>query len=225
MAQTLMCSLCDGNHLTKLCSFPKTINRCNSCKLPIFDLEVHNCDVYVRSIPKSFYTDIIAKEALPLFRFVYSGDIYFFDEKNEFHKMCNGQKLVCGAIDGLFTMNSIGKMSSIDYHSIAVKKFSFLFAILRGKTWYLWLRAVVSKSHGLQLFNLDHAFFSNIIPPEFVLNTNTAAVFGIVTDSNTSRIQINFAVYADNVGYGTRTGYCGSVEWPRNFSDPIEVFH
>lgn len=219
MAQALMCSLCDGGHLTKNCSFPQEIVRCNGCKLPIFDLEKHDCDT--NCIPKSFYTDIFAKEALTLFRFAYSGDFYFLDEKNEFHRLCHDQKLICGAIDGMFTVASIERHSSIFYDSIALKKFSFLFAILRNNTWQLWLRAVVSPSHGLQLFRLDHSFGPIMLPPEFKLNT--VAVFGIVPSPDADRIQISFSVYADSVDCDIRTGYCGSVEWPNYPADPNEV--
>lgn len=218
MAEALMCSICDGGHFTKDCSFPQDIARCNDCKLPIFDREEHNC-VTLR-IPKSFCTDIFAKEALPLFRFAYNGDVYFLDEKNDFYRMCHNQMLICGASDGMFTMNSIEGHSSIYYSSIAVKNFSFLFAILRNNTWKLWLRAVVSKSHGLQLFYLDGDQFGPIFfQPEFMLNT--IAVFGIVPDAD--RIQINFAVYADKVDADIRTGYCGSVAWPKVPADPMEV--
>lgn len=222
MAHALMCSLCDGglNAMlnTKDCSFPQEIDRCNGCKLPIFDQEVHNC--VTNRIPRSFYTDIFAKEALPLFRFTYKGDVYFLDEKNEFYKMCHDQNLICDAIDGMFTMNSIEGYSSIFYNSIAEKKFSFFFAILRHNTWKLWLRAVVSKSNGLQLFYLDGDQFGPILlQPQYMLNT--VAVFGIVPDAD--RIQINFAVYADTVDCETRSGYCGNVEWPKNLADPKEV--
>lgn len=184
MAQALMCSICNGNHSTKVCPFPQEIARCNRCKLPIFDQDVHNCDAL--RIPKSFYTDIVAKETRPLFRFMYGGDIYILDEENEFYQMCDGQTLICGAIDGMFTINSFDGSSSIDCNGIATKKNSFLFAILRGNTWQLWLRAVVSKLHGLQLFYLDYLFGPIILPPEFQLNTT--AVFGISPDPGIDRI-------------------------------------
>lgn len=131
--------------------------------------------------------------------------------------MRNGQQLICDAVDGMFTMNLMDKFSSVDFSAVAVKKFSFLFAISKGANWYLWLRAVVSKSHGLQLFDLDHQMSPITLRQDFMLNT--VAVFGMVPRASTGRTGINFAVYAENKGSGTRTGYFGNVEWPRSTAD------
>lgn len=123
--------------------------------------------------------------------------------------MRNGQTLLCDAADGMFTLNGCEGYSSVEYNAAAVKKFSFIFAILRQKTWQLWLRAVVTKSHGLQLFNLEHQFGPIILPPEFQLNT--AAVFGIVPSAE--NVKIDFVVHA-NAGGDNDLGYTESVEWP-----------
>lgn len=217
MAQALVCSLCNGGHSTTACSFPQEIGRCIRCQLPIFDQKEHNCDA--RYAAKSFYTDIIAKETFPLFRFVFGGPIYILDENNIFNQAYDGQLLICGATDGMFTISSCESFTSIDYSGISVKQFSFLLAIVRGNTWQLWLRGVVSKSHGLQLFNLDDHFGPINVRPEFM--RNTTAVFGILPDLDTVRIKIGFAVYAKSVSndYETFDGDGGEVEWPRNLNE------
>lgn len=219
MAHALSCSICDGNHLTKVCSFPQEMNRCIRCQLPVFDQRQHHCNELYAA--KSFFTDIIAKETFSLFRFTFGGPIHILDDNNAFKEARNGQVMICGATDGMFTINSVENFTSVTYSATSVKKFSFIFVILRGNTWRLWLRAVVSKQYGLQLFNLEDRFVPISLPPEFKLNTT--AVFGIFSHVDTAQIKIGFAVYAKSVGneddiFG---GDGGIVEWPRNRDEVI----
>lgn len=221
MEQAVICFLCNGDHLTNACAFPQMIRRCSHCQLPIFNYQEHICDAH--DIPKSFYTDIIAKKTLALFRFAYKGEIYFLSEKHQFHRMSDGQALICGTTDGMFTITKCDGFSRMEYSAISVKKFSFLIAILQDKHWQIWLRAVVSKSHGLQLFNMDHERSPYpILPPKF--NLNTSAVFAVIPDAGTA--QMDFTVYANsngNIDYDAFNGYGGNVTWPRSSPDLVEV--
>lgn len=219
MAHALSCTLCDGGHLTKACSFPQEISRCLRCTLPIFDQSQHICNELYAA--KSFYTDIIAKETFRLFRFMFDGPIYILDDKNVFNKACDGEVLICGATGGMFTINSNESHTNVTYSATAVKKLSFIFAIVRGNTWQLWLRAVVSEQHGLQLFNLGDQFEPINLARAFKLNTSV--VFGIMPHVDKVRLQIGFAVYAKSVGNDRDTFGAdgGIVQWPQNRDEVI----
>lgn len=191
MAQALACSLCDGSHLTKACSFPQEIRRCLRCQLPIFDQNEHNCNILYAA--KSFYTDIVAKETFPLFRFTFGGPIYFLDDNNVFSEVCDGQALICGATDGMFTINLMESFTSM-----------------------------LLQCHR-QLFNLDNQFGPIDLPPEFKLNTTAVFGILPDLDAVRIQIGFAvYAKSVDN-DHDTFDRDGGTVEWPQNSVEVITL--
>lgn len=212
---TLRCYNCNKGHNVENCCLPNFSTHCRGCLVVSFDGSGHENPCMPVNKISEIRSDILARNALTLFRLNYSPkdtQIFILTKDKAFAEFAGNYKALSAPAESILSHQVIDpeKEHRIMMKQTSFKRCSILFAVFdKANTWRLRFRLVVTPQHGLIVFKLQRTLQvindRIIIPSEY--ENNSIALFGL--KPKVDSVYMNIFVHANRDGRMSTTKFAG----------------